>query len=488
MKFHLGVSEYGYTSKPIKTTGITYRRTELNPQKLFDLILKGHVFTHNFKELNTYYQNQKTKDNFESTNVIFIDIDDCKYTFQEILNKISIQPIIGYTTFSNSIDKNRFRLIYLIEEGIRFYDDYTFMCKLLLNILFDSNLLNEIQGSIDNHCFNATQFIFGSDINCERVFNSDQIISVIYLNGLLNERYLTYQDFEGKYLLNSLEKNQTKSGKKTDSKSNEKCLIFSNLEEYININTIFQNGKNQTPNVFAAKGIFNQPSFKPIISNTWTAQLNSQDVYSYVGDQGIYQLNTYFGKNGKIKHGKRHNALFRYSAIIRNIYPDISMEVVLANLMWFRKYYIESFEEVSDIELVGIVQGVFKSNMDLSGIGKRKYLIANEYRGLSTEEKRKELGRAKKKYRDERILSSYDFNLSIKENAKIIGLSSSSIYKSLNSNEINIKIDNEFDRFKEIYSSLDTKNRSVRKMMKYGFSKFKCEKYIKKIRCVKCIS
>ena len=481
MKFHLGVSEYGYTSKPIKTTGITYRRTELNPQKLFDLILQGHVFTHNFKELNTYYQNQKTKDNFESTNVVFFDFDDCKYTFQEILNQIKIQPIIGYTTFSNSIDKNRFRLIYLIEEGIRFYDDYTFMCKLLLNILFDSNLLNEIQGSIDNHCFNATQFIFGSDINCERVFNSDQIISVIYLNGLLNERYLTYQDFEGKYLLNSLEKNQTKSGKKTDSKSNEKCLIFSNLEEYIKINTIFQNGKNQTPNVFAAKGLFNQPSFKPIISNTSSAEL-TDNVYSYVGDQGIYQLNTFFGKNGKIKQGKRHNALFRYSAIIRNIYPDISMEVVLANLMWFRKYYIDSPDEVSDSELSGIVEGIFISDLDLSEIGKRKYLIAPEYRCLSTEEKRKELGKARKKYRDERILSSYDFNLSVLENSELLGISKSSIYQCIKDYGLIVKKEDEFMRFKDIYLSIDNKNRTIRKMMKYGFSRFKCEKFIKLIQ------
>lgn len=485
MKFHLGVSEFGYRSKPTKTTGIKYIKTELNPEKLFDFILSGHVFTHNFKELNTYYQNQKTSENFELTNVIFFDFDNCKYTFQEILDLISIQPTIGYTTFSNSIDKNRFRLVYLIDEGIRFNDEYTFICKLLLNILFEIGLLIEIQGSIDKHCFNTTQFIYGSGINCERVFNPDQVISVDYLNGLLNERNLTYQDFEGKYLLNTFEKNQTKSIK---SKTTEKCLIFSNSEEYKYINTILQNGKNQTPNVFAAKGIFKKESFKPIISNTWIAQLSSQEVYSYVGDQGIYELNTFFGKNGKIKSGKRHNALFRYCAIIRNIYPDISMELVLANLMWFRKFYIENPNEVSDTELVGIVEGIFKSDMDLSDIGKRKYLIAPQYKGLSKEEKLKELGKARKKYRDELILSLYDFNLSVKENAEIIGLSSSVIYKSLNSNEINIKIDNEFDRFKEIYCSLDTKNKSVRKMMKYGFSKFKCEKFIKKIRCIKCIS
>lgn len=478
MKFSLGVSEHGYTSKPTKTTGIKYQKTELNPQKLFDLILQGHVFTHNFKDLDTYYQYQKTKDNFESTNVIFFDFDYCKYTFNEILNKISIQPTIAYTTFNNSISINKFRLVYLIEKGIQFYEDYTFMCKLLLNILFDIEILNEIQRSIDTHCFSATQFIYGSGSECERVFNPSQIISVDYLNRLLNERYTNYKDFEGKYLLKTVETNQTKL------KSNEKCLIFSNLEEYKYKNIILLNGKNQTPNVFAAKGIFNKKSFKPIISNTSTAHL-TDSAYSYVGDQGIYQLNTVFGKNGKIKQGKRHNALFRYSAIIRNIYPDISMEVILANLMWFRKYYIDSPEEVSDVELSGIVEGIFKSDLDLSNIGRRKYLIAPEFKGLSVEDKRKEIGKARKKYRDEHILYSYDFNLTVLENSELLGISKSSIYKSLKENGMTLKNNVDFERFKEIYLSLDTKDRSIRKMMKYGFSKFKCEKFIKLIRCSK---
>ena len=158
------------------------------------------------------------------------------------------------------------------------------------------------------------------------------------------------------------------------------------------------------------------------------------------------------------------------------------MEIVLANLMWFRKYYIESPEEVSDIELSGIVEGVFKSELDLSGIGKRKYLIAPEFKCLSVEVKRKELGKAKRKCRDERILSSYDFNLSVLENSELLGISKSSIYQCIKDNGLVIKKEDEFMRFKDIYLSLYKKDRTVRKMMKYGFSKFKCEKFIKFIK------
>lgn len=481
MKFYLGVSTEGHTSKPKTIIGITYHKTKLNPPKLYDLIISGHIFTHNFKGLTTYYQNKKTKENFEYTNVVFFDFDDCKYTFKELLNELKIKPLIGYTTFSNTIGKNRFRLVYLVEEVIQLYEDYTFMCQLLLNVLFDIEVLNDIKGCIDTRCFQPTQLIFGSDMNCERVFNPHQTISVNYLNNLLDERYLTYQDFAGKYLINPLEKNQNKSSIKTKSKQKEKCLIFSNSEEYKNKITIFQNRKNQTPNIFAAKAILNKKSFKPIVSNTSSAQL-SDDVYTFVGDQDIYELNTYFGESRKIQKGKRNNALFRYCAIIRNIYPEVSMEVVLANLMWFRKYYVQSPREIPDNQLISIVEGVFKSDRDYSGIGKRMYLINPDYKYLPIEEKRKEIGKARRKYRDERILYMYDFNLSVQENAEIIGFSQSTIYKSLKENELEIKNDDEFNKFKKIYFSVDEKNRSIRKMMKHGFTKYKSEKFIRMIK------
>ncbi len=484
MKFHLGVSNKGHTTKPKKITGITYHKTILTPQKLLDLILSGHVFTHNFKGLSTYYQKQKTKEYFEYTNIIFFDFDDCKYTFQEILNQLKIQPLIGYTTYSNSKNKNRFRLVYLIEEGIQLYDDYTFMCQLLLNILFNIDVLNDIQKNIDTRCFQATQLIFGSSIDCERVFNSNQIISVNYLNDLLDERNSNYEDFEKKYLKNTFGKNQSKLKSKTKSNSNTKCQVYSKSKELKNKNTILQYRKNQTVNVFAAKGILNKPSFRPIISNVWTAQL-SDDVYTFVGNQNIYQLNTFFGESRKVQKGKRNNALFRYCAIIRNIYPEVSMEVVLANLMWFRKYYVELPREVSNSQLISIVEGVFKSDRDYSQIGKRKYLINPEYKYLPIEKKRKELGKARRKYRDECILYMYDTSLSVKENAEIIGFSSSTIYKSLKENEVEFKDDNEFKRFKKIYFSVDSKDRSIRKMMKHGFTKYKSEKFIRMIKSEK---
>ena len=72
-----------------------------------------------------------------------------------------------------------------------------------------------------------------------------------------------------------------------------------------------------------------------------------------MGDQDIYQLNTYFVKNGKIKQGKRHNPLFRFSAIIRNIYPEVSMEVVLANGLDYLHCPVKVMVEVQRIKSNG---------------------------------------------------------------------------------------------------------------------------------------
>ena len=83
---------------------------------------------------------------------------------------------------------------------------------------------------------------------------------------------------------------------------------------------------------------------------------------------------------------------------------------------------------------------------------------------------------------NELILSSYDFNLSVLENSKFLGISKSSIYQCIKDNGLVVRKEEEFVRFKDTYLSLNNKDRTIRKMMKYGFSKFKCEKYIMLVR------
>ena len=59
--------------------------------------------------------------------------------------------------------------------------------------------------------------------------------------------------------------------------------------------------------------------------------------------------------------------------------------------------------------------------------GKRKYLINPIYKALPIELKRKELGKARRKKRNEYILSNFDCNKTIEENAKELNIAASTI-------------------------------------------------------------
>jgi len=98
---------------------------------------------------------------------------------------------------------------------------------------------------------------------------------------------------------------------------------------------------------------------------------------------------------------------------------------------------------------------------------------------LSKAEKMKELGIAKRKTRDEKILPNYDASISVKENADYLGYSTSTIYKCLNDNGALKRNDNKYKNFVMIYED-NPESRSIRKLAKLSnLSKSTVQKYLK---------
>jgi transposase len=108
---------------------------------------------------------------------------------------------------------------------------------------------------------------------------------------------------------------------------------------------------------------------------------------------------------------------------------------------------------------------VFKTDMeDLKDLGKRKYLINPDYKDLSRADKFKELGKARRKTRDNNILPYYDCNKSVKDNAKELEVSKNTIRNCLNDNNIKTTNQEKFDRFIVIYGNCP--DASVRQLIK----------------------
>jgi hypothetical protein len=101
----------------------------------------------------------------------------------------------------------------------------------------------------------------------------------------------------------------------------------------------------------------------------------------------------------------------------------------------------------------------------------------------------KYLGEARKQKRDEEILPNFNCNLTVKENAEILGKCLSTIYKCLNENGININRDFEYEKFVGIYFNTIEASRTVRKMADItGISRAKSERFIKRIKSDRSIS
>ena len=227
--------------------------------------------------------------------------------------------------------------------------------------------------------------------------------------------------------------------------------------------------------------IYNSPSFIPLLNNFEQAEM-TDDVYSFVGNQNIYFVNTYYGKDKKIKKGKRKHTLFYQALVLKNIEPNLRPEDMAANLLWLLYHYYEEPKEINHYEIVRIAQNALKSETDSSNCGKKKYLIDKDNNSLTKPEKLKHLGQARRKKRDSEVLSVYDTNLSVAENAKVIGKSIGTLYNSLRDNDVEYNNDNEYLNFKMLYFTTPIENRSVRKMAVIsGLNRGKSERYIKRI-------
>lgn len=450
----LSVSLQSFDSKPNTYYGLTYEQKSITINQFLYLITTGHCFCYNFKSSRTQFGlNEKTIANFLSTSLLWIDIDDSEYDITTVCNKLRYKPSIAYTTFSNGIKGNRFRFIYLLNFSINDIDKY----QDYIHIIY-SSIKKDIDNDlfIDEKCLNVSQQFLGT--------NRDAII-------LLNNEY--YYDIE---LLDKikLENNCTKNNDSINNIYNEK------RERIITKNNKIGTDKREIIN--KALDIYNSENFHPVLSNASKFQHDICDVYSYVGDCDIYEIRRWYDVNNKmycnVKEGNRNKMLFVFGLIEKNINPDIKIEELAASLYWLYNNYCDVTDDMGINEIVNIALGVMTKHD--SDLGKRKYLLNPIYNYLPFTEKLRQVGAAKRKLRNTKVINNYDFNKTIKENAEIIGMSCDTIRAALK--DMGHKLNNEkFERFKEIY--INNKSLSIRQLSSIcKISKNTVQSYIKRIK------
>jgi hypothetical protein len=507
--FFLGVSRQGFNMKPKDFKSIRFNKKSLDATELVEVIKKGHLICHNYGNMNEFGMKHKTNSNFKFTNLIWFDFDKCKYNIDELIKLAKIKPTLAYTTFSNTAIDNRFRFIYLMEDVVEDVQEYHLRTNLIFNLVFDADICNSLikEKQIDTCCFSAHMAFLGSTSNSVKYFNPNVVLNFNFIKNIgkqlgffnsnnnvmnyttnvssdVNYTYDTYLNFSDLYACDKLKqyvefKCQDFSINKDKKKKVEKEIVL-------------ENGKNMTLStneiIAQAKQMLFNKSYVPKLNNFENATLSS-NVYTYVGNDCIYSLNTYFGESKMVLDSKRNKTTYHVANVIVNINPEISLSELVASIIWFRNRFYQNPLTYTDYEIFKTAEKV-KLNSERNDRGKKKYLINPELKnGLTKKEKMKYLGEARKQKRDEEILPNFNCNLTVKENAEILGKCLSTIYKCLNENGININRDFEYEKFVGIYFNTIEASRTVRKMADItGISRAKSERFIKRIKSDRSIS
>lgn len=462
LSYEMGVSTQSYTQKPTFKNVRYNIKENVNKDEMIRLIQQGYCFSHSFNVNGEFGNKEKTINNFKQTNYLWFDFDDCIDDINNIYQRLTCKPNIAYTTISNMQEgkSNRFRIIYFTDFIIYSNDDYKYYLNLLLNTII-TDLGNDYLKYIDNNCFNVSQQMFGSNQKSIIIDND-----MIYNKSIFNDIISNYN------IDNLLNKGKCSKNFKSNSIEKERKILKQDEEITTSVSELIK--------LLTATDI---RQYQPLLTNEHTAILDSDDVYTNVTEQNIYKINSLYDKNNKrkkVKIGHRNKTLFSWGIIIRNINPNITIHELTKSLYWLYIYRCEKSDDFGMLQVCNTAISVYKTDIeDSKDLGRRKYLINPEYKDLSRTDKFKELGRARRKTRDNNILPNYDLNKSVKDNANELGVSENTIRNCLNDNCIKTTNQNKFDRFIVIYTNCP--DASVRELNRLtGISTKTVQSYKKK--------
>ena len=432
-RVNLSVSTQSYTVKP-NFSSICYTTKALMFDEFIWHIQHGYCFCHQYHTNSEFFgKRDKTISNFKQTSFLWFDFDEAPININEAYEKLTLKPNIAYTTFNNGIKGNRYRFVYLTDFLILSDEEYKDCLKILSNS-FCSDINKDFCRCIDPHCLNVSQQMLGSNSDCTLFLNKE--------NSLSKEDFL------------SLSKSQIKND----------CTHFPILDNN-NISekkkrTITENGTLSTL-MEKVLDILQKADFSPLLSNIDKVQYDKDSTYTCVENQGIYEIRVWFkdGQPVKVEEGHRSKFLYACGIALKNINPQITLEEMAANMWWIYNHRCTVTEDMRLKDICRIAIGSFSaSNPE---IGKRKYVINPEYEMLCKKVKMQLLGKARRKNRDNKVLSNFDAQKSIKENAQALGMSKSTICASLKENGISINR-NKYLLFCDIYK--ENPNESIRKL------------------------
>ena len=369
-KFYASISTEPIKDKNAVIWGnITYQKQFIRLSDLRNYIANNYAFCGVFI-YDIFSVKDKTEVNWKSTNIISIDLDNRQMSYNDFIDIIKdtdICPNLAYRTANDGIKGNRYRLLYVLDDAI-----------------INTNLYNEIYWGIVREIERIT-----NDRNDDNCMQSvvQQICGTIHTNDIYyNDLYYDIKCFKNMFNIKALNIEEIR-------KRNPKKIIAIKKEYY---NFDFSE-YDLLHNEFADD--YTKLSYKDIINkyinlyvNYEQTQLEEQsDDTAYIEIPSNYcAIKRYWyleddamkknkcDKVRKISDGMQRRKKLYVNAIIRRlIYPQISFDNLLFNLIYeFHFYMVNNGNTITKNDLFFICQRAFSA--DLNSTNTQKYIIGNK--------------------------------------------------------------------------------------------------------------
>ena len=389
--FNVSVSTtcYGTKEEFAKASSkLIYRKQEVSVSSLCSLIKEGHSFCHCFDDNDEPFSNStKTQDNFRYTSYIAYDIDDNALPLEDYLTTLTYQPTIAYTTTSDGIKGNRYRLVYCFDSKIKGNEQY--------EIVFET-MQNECGiGELKDNCTHGThQPIFGNALpTCRMVCTN-------YVYSLPNVARTTTG-------------NREKVSKQIKNKREESDIIcndtFRNDFDSMSLRKFVSTYSSEYQTIEESELTYSN-GYAPIDENylriyrRWDAE--TRHIHKWQDGEG------------------RRKKLATAALIIRKIKPDITAEHLIYCLAYEVVHYYSNIDGVLNKSLIlRVAEAALEKPIDeitIKGRDKRKYKVDKDYWKSIGVSPKAAVAKARAVWNDERIGELYDYQLTDKENAEVM--------------------------------------------------------------------
>ena len=415
-KLKLSVSTERFERKEdIIPKQLNFEQDLLAVEEFKEKVKEGYCFCHWFNTTKDVFSiAEKTKNNFDCANVVFVDVDDYDVEMKEFVKHLPRQPTVYYTTPSNGKNgKYRYRLCYLFNQDIK--DSQTF--STLYNGIINSFRVSYPDYPDKDKCGGVSaQYMNGNGTpNCE-VYSTD----CVYTLGDFNVSYTTTKASTDNFKVSQAPKIRS-------NKDESKEFPFTDLEFKADFFSMSPNDLivkyYQRYHFFDSTELeYNEEGYALIgedyrqIFRRWYLDISTDD-------KGREHKATVLRKR---RDGDKRRYYMYLSALIRKqIKPDITFEHLLYNLVYERQYFYDNSDRVLTnqflMEKALTVINTPIEKISLGSYRKRpKYKIDREFCRKNGIKPVALSNMVRSKLYTEKIGELYDCNLSVAENLKNI--------------------------------------------------------------------